>query len=743
MSELHGVLAAGSVRAVFQPIVELSTGAVVAYEALARGPQGTFERPDVMFAEARRIGRLADLDELCRRTALRGAIEQGILAPLTLFVNVEPEVLDSAPLDELLALAAGAPGEVQVVLEITERAIGARPAELLATVERLRAEGWKVALDDVGADDMSLAFMSLLRPEVVKLDLRLVQQRPGPAIAEIMNAVNAYAERTGALILAEGIEDASHLKMATALGATLGQGWLFGRPAPTQAAGLPISSLELPQLVPALGGGTSPFACLPEGFELRRSQKPLLIEVSKHLEREAVRQGSTCVVVAAFQEARHFTVPTAHRYRELVDAVAFVGALGEDLPISPAAGVRGAALHPTDAVRGEWDIVVLAPHFAAALLARDLGDAGPDMERTFEFALTYDRDTVVAAAQSMLSRIVAQAPREPGTAGTSDGAVPGAVISNACSPMAQPHTERTLRRALAATTNGVTISDVTRPDQPLVYANSAFERLSGLRVEDVLGRNCRFLQGDGTDRDAVARIRAAVDEGRECRETLRNYRGPDREPWWNEIYLAPVFDERGRLVQYIGVQNDVTARVQAEAALREERLRIAGYVEQIEQLAYADPLTGLMNRRRLLDALEPVLLSAHLNRDGVALLYLDLDGFKDVNDVLGHGAGDEVLRAVAVRLKGRLRRGDLVARLGGDEFLVVLPNLEPASAREEAERVRAELAAVLAEPMLTSRGPVEIVASFGASAYPADGADFDALLHAADARMYRAKNLTR
>jgi EAL domain-containing protein (putative c-di-GMP-specific phosphodiesterase class I) len=99
--------------------------------------------------------------------------------------------LDVAPLGELLTLAREAPGDLDVVLEITERALSTRPAELLATVERLRADGWKIALDDVGADEMSLAFMALLRPEVVKLDLSLVQRRPNPAIAEIMNAVNA------------------------------------------------------------------------------------------------------------------------------------------------------------------------------------------------------------------------------------------------------------------------------------------------------------------------------------------------------------------------------------------------------------------------------------------------------------------------------------------------------------------------------------------------------------------------
>jgi EAL domain-containing protein (putative c-di-GMP-specific phosphodiesterase class I) len=195
---ISDVLAAGAVHSVFQPIVDLDSGRVVAYEALARGPEGPLARPDELFAAARRDGRLSELDAACRMAAFRGAVEQDLLAPLTLFVNVEPEVLDTAPLDDLLAIAQAAPGQLRVVLEITERALAVRPADLLRTVERVRALGWGVALDDVGADVMSLAFMPLLRPDVVKLDLRLVQDRPGPAVAEIMNAVNDHAERTGA-----------------------------------------------------------------------------------------------------------------------------------------------------------------------------------------------------------------------------------------------------------------------------------------------------------------------------------------------------------------------------------------------------------------------------------------------------------------------------------------------------------------------------------------------------------------
>lgn len=127
-------------------------------------------------------------------------------------------MLDKAPLQDLVQMAESTEGRIRVVLEITERALATRPAELLRTVSRVRDLGWGVALDDVGAEAASLAFMSLLRPDVVKLDMSLVQGRPDHASAEIMGAVNAYAERTGALVLAEGVEDEGHLRRALGLG---------------------------------------------------------------------------------------------------------------------------------------------------------------------------------------------------------------------------------------------------------------------------------------------------------------------------------------------------------------------------------------------------------------------------------------------------------------------------------------------------------------------------------------------
>jgi PAS domain S-box-containing protein len=643
--DLDRALADG-VRSVFQPIVALDTGDVVAYEALARGPEGRLERPDLLFAAARAAGRLAELDEVCRTAAFRGAVTQGLLAPNTLFVNVEPEVLDTAPLADLLAIADAAPGRLRVVMEITERALATRPAELLRTVERVRALGWGIALDDVGADSMSLAFMPLLRPDVVKLDLRLVQERPGPEVAQIMNAVNAYAEQSGALVLAEGIEDDSHLRIALGLGATLGQGWLFGHPAAAPATDRASAELVLPAPVGLADlAGTSPFACLPAAVPLRRAPKALLIELSKQLEREALRLGETAVVAAAFQEARHFTPSTTQRYRDLVERTGFVCALGEGLPVEPLPGLRGAALRPGDPVRGEWDVVVLGPHFGAALLARDLGDDGPDLERTFEYALTYERDTVVRAAHALLSRV---APR------TRTDAPPGAPAHPAAPPTAQIASpvltadgEAVLQSALAATTSGVTVVDVLAPDQPLVYVNDAFVQLAGLPRAEVLGRNCRFLQGPDTDPAAVDRIRAAVARGEEWRETVLNLRGAERTPWWNEVHLAPVRDAAGTVVQYVGIQHDVTARVEAERELMRERDRNRVSLERIEELTASDPLTGLPTRGRLAEQLETAIWTARAGQDTVALLLIDLDGFRKVNDLLGHTAGDDLLTTSA------------------------------------------------------------------------------------------------
>jgi EAL domain-containing protein (putative c-di-GMP-specific phosphodiesterase class I) len=401
--ELRRILADELITPVYQPIVDLYDGNVVGYEALARGPRGPLERPDLLFGAARAANRLTELDELCRRMAVRGAATAGLRAPSTLFINVEAEALvgsgavDTEDLDRV-------PDGIRLVVEITERALTARPADLLPAVEKIRARGFGIALDDIGADPHSLAIMPFLRPDVIKLDLRLIQSLPSAEIAQIHNAVSAQAERTGAAIVAEGIETSRHADRARAMGATLGQGFGLGRPGALPAR-IPLPAGLVPIHGPVHTGEQTPFEAVSRQRPVRRSTKRLLLEVSRELERQATTLGGNAVVISTFQHQDHFTPATSRVYEDLAGSIAFVGALGEDMGVDPAPGVRGAELCPDDPLCEEWDIVVVGPHFAAAFAARDVGDRGPDMERRFDLALTHDRDLSVRAARALMSRI--------------------------------------------------------------------------------------------------------------------------------------------------------------------------------------------------------------------------------------------------------------------------------------------------------------------------------------------------
>jgi PAS domain S-box-containing protein len=155
---------------------------------------------------------------------------------------------------------------------------------------------------------------------------------------------------------------------------------------------------------------------------------------------------------------------------------------------------------------------------------------------------------------------------------------------------------RLLDRAVAASSNGIVITDPRVPDNPLVYVNPAFEEISGYTADEVLGYNCRFLQADDRDQPALDELRESLAEGRECRVVLRNYR-KDGTPFWNELYVSPIYDEEGRLTNFVGVQNDVSDRRRIEeerdALLVKEQLARAEAVEvrrRLALLAAAGPL---------------------------------------------------------------------------------------------------------------------------------------------------------
>lgn len=150
------------------------------------------------------------------------------------------------------------------------------------------------------------------------------------------------------------------------------------------------------------------------------------------------------------------------------------------------------------------------------------------------------------------------------------GAMRCLVAMNDITSQKQAEEELRIRdRSFAASTNGILITDARQPDNPIVYCNPAFERMTGYSRDEIIGRNCRFLQADDRDQAERKEIRRAIKNGREVHTVLRNYR-KDGTLFWNELHIAPVRDEQGELTHFVGIQNDITERVQAEQALTEK-----------------------------------------------------------------------------------------------------------------------------------------------------------------------------
>ena len=403
---LDRILEKRAITPVFQPLVDLRTNQVIAYEALSRGPAGSpLQRPDLLFEAARDLGRVNELDWACRAAALEAALEGKLGQGVTLFMNVEPDVLGSPVPDDLKFVQRMAERSLRVILEVTERALTIRPAELLRALEWARERWWGVALDDVGANPDSLALMPFVKPDVIKLDFRFLHEQPSDELVRIMDVVHAEASRTGAVILAEGIETEANLQEALRLGATMGQGWYFGRPEPLPSRiERPLHAVPMRKVPPASALPT-PFELVSASADVRRTGFPELLHMSRDLEAQAAElREPPPVVLAAMQRGSAFSGETAQRYAALTETSAFVGVAGADMPRNPAPGVRGVTLRPHDPLAAQWVVVVLSPVFHGALVARKV-DKAADGAEIFEYVFTRDRDTVVAVADTLMRRM--------------------------------------------------------------------------------------------------------------------------------------------------------------------------------------------------------------------------------------------------------------------------------------------------------------------------------------------------
>ena len=388
----------------FQPIVLLADGAVVGFEALTRWPALNDPDPEAVFSHAAATGWIDRLDRMCIEAAIDNALRQGVLPGTVLLLNCEPLSAYVAP--STSALLTRARDELQVTFELTERNLLKHPHALLRKVANLRADGFGIALDDVGAHPDSLALLDVIFPDVVKLDLSLVQSQPSDGQARILAAVLAHRERTGAVLLAEGIESEEHLERALALGATLGQGYRYGRPGPLSDQSTAAWSPP-PMKHPIQSDSDSPFEFVAKRVAVRTVRKATLLPIARQMEAQARHAADPPMVLTSVQRAENFDKHTSTRYRQIATSSPFVAIFGIGLPDDLGPGIRGVDLDAADPLCALWIVLILGPHHAAALIARAQDSVGsiPEDERRFDLAITYDRVLVTAVARSLLDRI--------------------------------------------------------------------------------------------------------------------------------------------------------------------------------------------------------------------------------------------------------------------------------------------------------------------------------------------------
>jgi len=277
---------------------------------------------------------------------------------------------------------------------------------------------------------------------------------------------------------------------------------------------------------------------------------------------------------------------------------------------------------------------------------------------------------------------------------------------------------RLLISALENVANGVIITDARAR---IKWVNAAFERMTGYSMSEAVGLTPgRLLNSGAQSRAFYKNMWRTIRQGKVWHGELLNRR-KDGTLYHEELTIAPVREENGRILHYVGVKQNVSKRKHNE--------------REIHFQAHHDLLTGLANRRRLLQKLDESIPCCNEGRM-LAVLFLDLDRFKPVNDRYGHHVGDQLLVAVADRLRSCVRGSDLVARLGGDEFVVLLDTIQAA---EQAARVGRKILTALSQPLLLEGRDVTTSASLGIALCPHDGTDAATLLHRADQAMYRAK----
>ena len=279
-----------------------------------------------------------------------------------------------------------------------------------------------------------------------------------------------------------------------------------------------------------------------------------------------------------------------------------------------------------------------------------------------------------------------------------------------------------LSSAVEQTADSVLITDA---NGVIEYVNPAFEHNTGYTLVEAAGQTPRLVKSGQHDQAFYQKLWGTILAGDVFRAVITNRR-KDGTLYFEEKPLPPIRDANRRITHFVSTGKDITERMQAQ--------------QQLQYLAYHDVLTSLPNRTLFLDRLEHALQRAPRTPRSTAVLFLDVDRFKVINDTLGHDVGDRLLRALAERLKSCVREADTVARLSGDEFAILLEDLH---STDDVVRVARKILQAFASPLDLGERELFITTSIGISVYPEDGNNANDLLKSSDTAMYRAKEAGR
>ena len=288
---------------------------------------------------------------------------------------------------------------------------------------------------------------------------------------------------------------------------------------------------------------------------------------------------------------------------------------------------------------------------------------------------------------------------------------------------ARKQVERKLKQDAQVFENASEAIMIVDTDLRILDVNLAFETITGYSREEVLGEEASILKSGSQDQNFYAAMWTSIREKGSWQGEIwdRRKSGEDYPKW---LSISAILDENGVVARYVGLFSDISTMKQTQ--------------ERLYYLAHYDSLTGLANRRQFLDRLAQSIEDAKRTKELLAVFYIDLDGFKQVNDTYGHRAGDQFLREAANRIRSSLRQSDTVARLGGDEFTAILPHIKN---MQDSAIAAQKMLTRLGEPLLLDEQEVFMSSSVGIAIFPEDAADVEALLQFADTALYKAKEL--